>query len=290
MSLALRRVSVERGLDPENYTLVSFGGAGPLHSGLLLRELGFRSLLVPRHPGLFAAAGLVSTDLRIDESRTVLEILEAAALPELAAWLKSTARDMTDRLVQDGIARRGVRIIASADCRFVGQGFELNVALPTLTVQGLRSITRRFDDLHLRTYGHTDPEGRVEVVTMRLSAFGALPGITTTIIARAGRVPVEKAVGVFARCASTIVSDCAQGTGSRDPQSSTRLTPRHSCSTVNERGSTLARTCGSRRFVERRTQHCLCQSDLRTGAGIAAFGRGGDGWCAEALELQPDHP
>ena len=194
MSLALRRVSVERGLDPENYTLVSFGGAGPLHSGLLLRELGFRSLLVPRHPGLFAAAGLVSTDLRIDESRTVLEILEADALPELAAWLKATAGDMTDRLVQDGIARRGVRIIASADCRFVGQGFELNVALPTLTVQGLRSITRRFNDLHLRTYGHTDPEGRVEVVTMRLSAFGALPGIATTTIARAGRVPVEKAV------------------------------------------------------------------------------------------------
>jgi N-methylhydantoinase A len=194
MSLALRRVSVERGLDPEDYTLVSFGGAGPLHSGLLLRELSFRSLLVPRHPGLFAAAGLVSTDLRIDESRTVLEILEAAALPELAAWLKATAGDMTDRLVHDGIARRGVRVIASADCRFVGQGFELNVGLPTLNAQGLRALARRFNDLHLRTYGHTDPEGRVEVVTLRLSAFGVLPGTTTTTVARAGRATVETAV------------------------------------------------------------------------------------------------
>src|ERR1035437_9296310 len=101
---------------------------------------------------------------------------------------------MTERLAGDGIARRGVRVIASADCRFVGQGFELNVALPTINAQGLRALARRFNDLHLRTYGHTDPEGRVEVVTLRLSAFGVLPGTTTTTIARAGRATVEKAV------------------------------------------------------------------------------------------------
>ena len=194
MSLALRRVSVERGLDPEGYTLVSFGGAGPLHSGLLLRELGFRSLLVPRHPGLFAASGLVSTNLRIDESRTVLEMLQAAALAELAAWLTTMARDMTERLVGDGIARRGVRIVASADCRFVGQGFELNVPLAGLGVKGLAGTAKRFNELHLRTYGHTDPDGQVEIVTLRLSAFGALPGTPTTTIPRARRAVPDVAV------------------------------------------------------------------------------------------------
>jgi N-methylhydantoinase A len=194
MSLALRRVSVERGLDPEGYTLVSFGGAGPLHSGLLLRELGFRSLLVPLHPGLFAASGLVSTNLRIDESRTVLEMLHAAALADLAEWLASMARDLTERLVGDGIARRGVRIVASADCRFVGQGFELNVPLAALDVKGLAGIAKRFNELHLRTYGHTDPNGQVEVVTLRLSAFGSLPGTAMTTIPRAGRASLDIAV------------------------------------------------------------------------------------------------
>lgn len=194
MSLALRRVSVERGLDPEGYTLVSFGGAGPLHSGLLLRELGFRSLLVPRHPGLFAASGLVSTNLRIDEGRTVLEMLRAATLAELAAWLTTMARDMTERLVSDGIARRGVRIVASADCRFVGQGFDLNVPLAGLGLKGLAGIAKRFNELHLRTYGHTDPDGQVEIVTLRLSAFGALPGTATTTIPRAQRAVPDAAV------------------------------------------------------------------------------------------------
>jgi N-methylhydantoinase A len=194
MSLALRRVSVERGLDPEGYTLVSFGGAGPLHSGLLLRELGFRSLLVPRHPGLFAASGLVSTNLRIDEGRTVLEMLHAATLTELAAWLTTMARDMTERLVSDGIARRGVRIVASGDCRFVGQGFELNVPLAGLGVKGLAGTAKRFKELHLRTYGHTDPDGQVEIVTLRLSAFGALPGSATPTIPRARRAVPDVAV------------------------------------------------------------------------------------------------
>jgi N-methylhydantoinase A len=194
MSLALRRVSVERGLDPEGYTLVSFGGAGPLHSGLLLRELGFRSLLVPRHPGLFAASGLVSTNLRIDEGRTVLEMLRAATLAELAAWLTTMARDMTERLVSDGIARRGVRIVASADCRFVGQGFDLNVPLAGLGLKGLAGIAKRFNELHLRTYGHTDPDGQVEIVTLRLSAFGALPGTATTTIPRAQRAVPDVAL------------------------------------------------------------------------------------------------
>jgi N-methylhydantoinase A len=194
MSLALRRVSVERGLDPEDYTLVSFGGAGPLHSGLLMRELNFRSLLVPLHPGLFAASGLVSTSLRVDESRTVLEGLHASAVADMAQWLTATSRDMTERLLGDGIARRDVRVVASADCRFVGQGFELSVPLSTFGVKSLAGIAARFGDLHLRTYGHTDPNGQVEVVTLRLSAFGALPRTEAVKISRARNSSPDAAV------------------------------------------------------------------------------------------------
>jgi N-methylhydantoinase A len=174
MSLALRRVSVARGIDPEGYTLVAFGGAGPLHAGLLLRELGFDAILVPRYPGLFAASGLISTDLRIDESKTVLSTLRDETLPGMAAWLEETAGAMRGRLEDDGIAPASVRIVASADCRYVGQGYELGVVLSERTPQALAAVPSAFTDLHRRTYGHHDPDGEVEVVTLRLSAFGPL--------------------------------------------------------------------------------------------------------------------
>ncbi|HET9092950.1 MAG TPA: hydantoinase/oxoprolinase family protein [Acidimicrobiales bacterium] len=194
MSLALRRVSVERGIDPEGYTLVAFGGAGPLHAGLLLRELRFGSVLVPRYPGLFAAAGLVSTDLRVDESRTVLAPLTEEMLPALAGWLRSTAEEMRARLADDGVSGRPARLVASADCRYVGQGYELAVPVSPLSEAALAELPERFAELHQRTYGHRDPDGTVEVVTLRLSAFGALPKARQEGVSPAGRSTASSAM------------------------------------------------------------------------------------------------
>ncbi|HYS31228.1 MAG TPA: hydantoinase/oxoprolinase family protein [Streptosporangiaceae bacterium] len=175
MTAALRRVSVQRGIDPREYTLVAFGGAGPLHAGLLLREMGFRSVLVPRFPGLFAASGLTSTDIRVDDSRTVLGVLRPELFADLAAWYTEAGRALTALLRRDGVAAGAIRLAASADCRFLGQGYELSVPLPARGQRGVAALAGRFRDLHLRTYGHANPDQEVEVVNVRLSAFGALP-------------------------------------------------------------------------------------------------------------------
>ena len=175
MTAALRRVSVQRGIDPRDYTLVAFGGAGPLHAGLLLREMGFRAVLVPRFPGLFAAAGLTATDIRVDDSRTVLQVLRPGLLGELAAWYAATARALTRQLRRDGVPPGAIRLAASADCRFLGQGYELSVPLRSATRRGLAALAADFRRLHLRTYGHASAEQEVEVVNVRLSAFGGLP-------------------------------------------------------------------------------------------------------------------
>jgi N-methylhydantoinase A len=172
---ALRKVSVQRGLDPREYTLVAFGGAGPLHAGLLLREMRFRSVLVPRFPGLFAAAGLTSTDIRIDDSRTMLQVLRPELVADLALWYTAAGRALTARLRRDGVAASAIRLAASADCRFLGQGYELSVPLPVPGQRGVAALPGRFRELHLRTYGHANPDQEVEVVNVRLSAFGALP-------------------------------------------------------------------------------------------------------------------
>jgi N-methylhydantoinase A len=175
MTAALRKVSVQRGIDPREYTLVAFGGAGPLHAGLLLREMRFRSVLVPRFPGLFAAAGLTSTDIRVDDSRTVLRVLQPELVADLAAWYTATGRALSAQLRRDGVVAGAIRLAASADCRFLGQGYELNVPLPAPGVPGVAALPGRFADLHLRTYGHANPDQDVEVVNVRLSAFGPLP-------------------------------------------------------------------------------------------------------------------
>ena len=258
MTAALRRVSVERGIDPREYTLVAFGGAGPLHAGLLLREAGLGGVLVPRYPGLFAAAGLVSADLRIDESSTVLRVLEPALLPELASWYRHTAARLTGQLRRDGIRAGRIRVLASADCRFVGQGYELNIGVAPVTQRGLASLAARFRARHLQTYGHSDPAQQVEVVTLRLAAVGALP--------RPSRPPCRAAAprrrrrrrpggcgrgcrgsGRRGRCRSTTGTRCWPATGCRARPSSTSWTRPRWCWPASGPGSTPAAACGWRR-------------------------------------------
>jgi N-methylhydantoinase A len=186
---ALRRVSVERGIDPREYTMVAFGGAGPLHAGLILRELGLAAVLVPPHPGLFSAAGLVAADLRIDESYTVLAPYDPSGSPQVIEWFKATSARLAAQLRDDGVPRNRVRLRASIDCRYRGQGYELNVSLPRVTAAGLRALRRGFDAMHLAVYGHASVEEPVELVALRLSAFGELPHVDPPTVSHGGAVP-----------------------------------------------------------------------------------------------------
>jgi N-methylhydantoinase A len=175
MSRALRRVSVERGIDPRGFTLVAFGGAGPLHAATLMRELGMARVLVPTHPGLFSAAGLVAAGLRIDDSRTLLWPLEPARFADVLAWYRECAERLRAQLREDGVARSRTRLVASVDCRYAGQGYELTVPLAAISRAALRSLRSDFDELHRSVYGHANRDQEVELVAVRLAAFGELP-------------------------------------------------------------------------------------------------------------------
>ncbi len=175
MTGAIRRVSVERGLDPRGYTLVAFGGAGPLHAGLLLREMGLRQVAIPPEPGCFAAAGLVASELRMDEARTVLWLLEPKVLPAAARWCRETARTLTRALAADGVDPRRVRLRWRADCRYRGQGYALGIPLGSGVRADLGGLRAAFDAAHLAAYGHASPQEPVELVTLRLAAHGPMP-------------------------------------------------------------------------------------------------------------------
>ncbi len=193
MTHALRRVSVERGIDPRGFTMVAFGGAGPLHAGLLLRELELDSVLVPPHPGLFSAAGLVAAGLRIDAARTVLAPLEPGSFPDVLAWYRDTAHRLTAQLKEDGMPASGIALVASADCRYRGQGYELNVPLRTTSVRGLRSLRRSFDEQHRSAYGHASADEPVELVAVRLAGFGTPRSHEPAKIPRGGVRPRAEA-------------------------------------------------------------------------------------------------
>jgi len=194
VTATIRSVSTERGIDARDYTLVAFGGAGPMYAGLVLRELGLGRALIPAFPGLFAAAGLVAADLRIDESQTILRRHDPAAVRELRGWLDATARRMRAQLRADGVPVSGTRVVASLDCRFPGQGFDLPVTLPRISIGALGAAAGRFRDLHGRTYGYADPAEPVEIVTARLSVFGSLARPEPARLAAGSRTPPRAAL------------------------------------------------------------------------------------------------
>jgi N-methylhydantoinase A len=167
MARALRVVSVERGIDPRGLALVAFGGAGPLHATDLADELGMTTVLCPRASGVLAALGLVVSERRRDEQRSVLlsgDALTAGAVAEAVAALAERARD------QLGAPDAAVRVVC--DLRYRGQAFELSVA--TEEDPEPEALREAFAAAHEERYGYRDPEGAVELVTVRVTA--AVPG------------------------------------------------------------------------------------------------------------------
>jgi N-methylhydantoinase A len=152
------------------------------------------SVIVPNHPGLFSAAGLMAADLRIDDSQTVLHILRPEVLDEIGAWYRASARRVTQRLLSDGIPGDRIRVVGSADCRYLGQGFELQVPLSGWDRPSLGELVEDFHQLHSRTFGHTAPTEAIELVTLRLSGFGGLPRPKRSRIATGNREPRQSAV------------------------------------------------------------------------------------------------
>ena len=174
MERALRRVSLEQGYDPRNYTLVPFGGAGPLHACDLSEALGIRRILVPRHPGVLSAMGLLMADVSTDASQAVIRpMAEVMQQPDLLAErIEELKHQVATRLET---RRPDCRIAASLDLRYAGQSYEITTPMPLpVTATGLRQTVKGFHDAHLQRYGYAAAELPVECVTLRIQA--SLPG------------------------------------------------------------------------------------------------------------------
>ncbi len=167
---AVRRVSVARGHDPRQFTLVAFGGAGPLHACAIADQLAIPRVMIPRHPGVLCAYGLLVADVVLDYSRPILSPVTTATIPQLADMLEEMIAEARDALKAEGIPRKRRGYVASLDMRYQGQAHELNV-----TMHGGDDLAESFHSAHETAYGHRLPGRTVEVVNLRLQAVGRVP-------------------------------------------------------------------------------------------------------------------
>ena len=170
MERAIRAISLERGYDPRQFTLVPFGGAGPMHSCELAEDLGIPRVLVPTHPGILSALGVAIADVVKDYSRTVMlrgEDIDRNRLEEEFHGMEGQARE---QLRQEGLPADRMKARRFLDVRYSGQSFELTIDYPASSGRGdlLRAIGGRFHRAHRQRFGYADRGEPMEVINLRL--------------------------------------------------------------------------------------------------------------------------
>jgi N-methylhydantoinase A len=187
---AIRVVSVERGHDPRDFSLIPFGGAGPLHGGALARLLGIPRIIVPPNPGVLSALGLLVSNLKAEFARTCLQkagAFHAARLARVFAELETAARAWLDA---EGVPETARRVTMHASLRYQHQGFELFVpwAGRDVTQDSARATVAAFHKLHERLYTFAQEDTPVEIVTLRVDAVGVFPAPAMRELPPAGRL------------------------------------------------------------------------------------------------------
>lgn len=173
MAKVLRIVSVERGLDPRDFALMAFGGGGPLHACALAAELGIPRVIVPRHPGLFSALGLLAAGVRATLSRSLVAPLDGTALGDARLAAAALVDEARATLRAQGMADDAVSVVVEADLRYAGQSFDLTVPF----VDDVAALAEVFHARHERRYGYAVRDERVELATIRVTASGNAPVI-----------------------------------------------------------------------------------------------------------------
>ena len=165
MASAIKVISVEKGFDVRDYTLVSFGGAGGLHACELAQGLSIKKILVPKNAGVLSALGMTVADIVKDYSRCILLKVKEKGHREILDLFKPLISKGTKDVLSEGIHKSSVKVESSLDMRYVGQSHEL-------TLPFKKSYVEDFHKLHKKTYGHANTDYGIEVVNVRVRVIG----------------------------------------------------------------------------------------------------------------------
>jgi N-methylhydantoinase A/oxoprolinase/acetone carboxylase beta subunit len=179
MANAISSRTVQKGLDPRDFMLVAFGGAGPLHGAEVARALGIPEVVIPAYPGITSAVGLLTTDLKYDAVRTEFQSGDAVDLDRLNADFAAMQGELGRQLAADGVRPEDVAFHRAGDLRYVGQGYDLRVPFldGPFDAVDLDTAFARFGGLHRAEYGHVFPDSPIEIVNIRVTGIGRMSKI-----------------------------------------------------------------------------------------------------------------
>jgi len=186
MADQIRLVTIKRGYDPRQFSLVVLGGAGPVHGAALAAEIGMAEVVVPEAPGVLAAFGLLAAAIEHQHARTLQARTDAADLGAVNRCLDELDAAGRGRMREEGVAAADVRVAYAADMRYVGQAYELEVPIPApVTATAVPGIVAAFHAVHERVYGYARAQQPVEFVNFRAVHTYPLPRPVVTPAARA---------------------------------------------------------------------------------------------------------
>ena len=196
MAGAIRLVSIERGYDPQKFAAMPFGGGGALHVGALIREVGLRSAIIPRYPGINSALGCVIADMRHDFVQTVNGVLGVLDLKKLEQVMLSLARKGLDLLKNAGVSFKSTKVLFAMDMCYQGQTHTLDVSIPVNFNEysiaiNVKMILDAFEESYRTIYGQPLEGIPVRILNLRTSVLGLRPKFNLTLLAPADGVTLE---------------------------------------------------------------------------------------------------
>jgi N-methylhydantoinase A len=191
MAKVLRIVSVERGHDPRDFTLLAFGGGGPLHACAVAADIGVSRVVIPLSPGVFSAYGLLAADVRVTAVRSIVAPADDDTWQRARKLFDALARESDAALAEQGVAKGDRTFVRELDLRYVGQSTELSVTAP----RSLEEAVEAFHQRHEQRYGFAARQDPVETVTARAIGIGTTPKPRlVAAVAPARRAPEQRAL------------------------------------------------------------------------------------------------
>ena len=178
MAQAIRTITVEKGLEPRDYAVLAYGGAGPVHAAFVAEELGITTVIVPRYPGAFSAWGMLQTDLRQDLSDALFAHLDSFEPEALIQRFEAMAGAGRQGVSEQGTGAGEVTVRRAIDLRYEGQEYTLTIPIPNdLSPDDPKFASRTaelFHEAYRRRFGHSNEGAPIEIVTLRSTAVGAI--------------------------------------------------------------------------------------------------------------------
>lgn len=198
MAGAIRLVSIERGHDPTKFTAVPFGGGGALHVGALIKDVGLKSALVPRYPGITSALGCIIADIRHDEVATVNLMLDGLDAASLAARMAETGEKARAIVAAASLQVERIDVVFELDMHYQGQTHTVGVPLPVTLESGKVSLTEAvvrsaFETAYAKAFSRLLPGIPVKIVNLRTAAIGRRPAFDLAALAPAADASIEAA-------------------------------------------------------------------------------------------------